>query len=52
MSVPLALVAIGGINRENMAAVKAAGAKYLAMVREFQDDTAARVAAVKELYSR
>jgi thiamine-phosphate diphosphorylase len=49
--VHLPLVAIGGVNRENMAAVKAAGAKYLAMVREFQDDTAARVAAVNELYS-
>jgi len=48
--VSLPLVAIGGVNLDNMAAVKAAGAKYLAMVREFQDDTAARVAAVNELF--
>ncbi len=50
--VALPIVAIGGINLENMAAVKAAGAKYPAMVREFQQETAARVAAVNELYSR
>jgi thiamine-phosphate diphosphorylase len=50
--IALPIVAIGGINRENMAAVKAAGAKYPAMVREFQEETAARVAAVNELYSR
>ena len=49
--VALPIVAIGGINLENMAAVKAAGAKYPAMVREFQEETAARVAAVNELYS-
>ncbi|MBN2400013.1 MAG: thiamine phosphate synthase [Candidatus Aminicenantes bacterium] len=46
----LPLAAIGGVNLENMAAVKAAGAKYLAMVREFQDDTAARVAAVNAIF--
>jgi thiamine-phosphate pyrophosphorylase len=44
------LVAIGGINLENMAAIKEAGAKYPAMVREFQEDTAARVTAVNQLY--
>jgi thiamine-phosphate pyrophosphorylase len=49
--ISLPLVAIGGVNRENMAAVKAAGARHLAMVREFQEDTAARVAAVNDLYS-
>jgi len=48
--VSLPLVAIGGVNLGNMAAVKAAGAKYPAMVREFQDDTAARVAAVNSIY--
>ena len=48
-SVPV--VAIGGVNLGNMAEVKAAGAKYPAMVREFQEDTAARVAAVNRLYS-
>jgi len=48
----LPLVAIGGVNLENMAAVKAAGAKYPAMVREFQLETAARVAAINELFSR
>jgi thiamine-phosphate pyrophosphorylase len=48
--VSLPLVAIGGVNLENMAAVKAAGAKYPAMVREFQDDTAARVAAVNKIF--
>jgi thiamine-phosphate pyrophosphorylase len=50
--VALPIVAIGGINRENMAAVKAAGAKYPAMVREFQQETAARVAMVNEFFSR
>jgi len=50
--VALPIVAIGGINLENMGAVKAAGAKYPAMVREFQQETAARVAAVNELYCR
>jgi len=49
--VSLPLVAIGGVNLGNMAAVKAAGAKYPAMVREFQADTAARVAAVNRLFS-
>ncbi len=48
--VSLPLAAIGGVNLENMAAVKAAGARYLAMVREFQNDTAARVAAVNKIY--
>jgi thiamine-phosphate pyrophosphorylase len=47
----LPIVAIGGVNLGNMAAVKAAGAKYPAMVREFQDDTAARVAAVNAIYT-
>jgi len=46
------LVAIGGVNLGNMAAVKAAGAKYAAMVREFQQDAAARSAAVNDLFSR
>ncbi len=45
------VVAIGGVNLGNMADMKAAGAKYPAMVREFQEDTAARVAAVNRLYS-
>ena len=45
------IVAIGGVNLENMAAMKAAGAKYPAMVREFQVKTAARVEAVNRLYS-
>jgi thiamine-phosphate diphosphorylase len=49
--ISLPLVAIGGVNLENMAAVKAAGAKYLAMVREFQDDTASKVAAVNKIYT-
>ena len=48
--VPLPLAAIGGVNLENMAAVKAAGAKYPAMVREFQEDTAARVALVNAVF--
>lgn len=48
VSIPLA--AIGGVNLGNMAAVKAAGARYMAMVREFQEDTAARVAAVNSLF--
>jgi thiamine-phosphate diphosphorylase len=46
----LPLVAIGGVNLENMGAVKEAGAKYLAMVREFQEDTAARVRAVNKIF--
>jgi thiamine-phosphate diphosphorylase len=50
-AVSLPIAAIGGVNLENMAAVKEAGAKYPAMVREFQQETAARVAAVNELYS-
>ena len=48
--VSLPLAAIGGVNLENMAAVKGAGATYLAMVREFQEDTAARVAAVNAIF--
>jgi thiamine-phosphate pyrophosphorylase len=48
VAVPIA--AIGGVNLENMAAMKAAGAKYPAMVREFQAETAARVAAVNRIY--
>jgi thiamine-phosphate diphosphorylase len=49
--VSIPLVAIGGVNLKNMAAVKAAGARYLAMVREFQTDTAASVAAVNAIYT-
>ncbi len=48
VAVPIA--AIGGVNLENMAAMKAAGAKYPAMVREFQAETAARVAAVNRIF--
>ncbi len=48
VSVPV--VAIGGVNLGNMADMKAAGAKYPAMVREFQQDTAARAAAVNRIY--
>jgi thiamine-phosphate pyrophosphorylase len=44
ISIPL--VAIGGINLDNMAQVKEAGVRNVAMVREFQNDTAAKVAAV------
>jgi thiamine-phosphate pyrophosphorylase len=51
METSIPLVAIGGVNLENMAEVKAAGATYAAMVREFQEDTAARSAAVNRLYS-
>jgi thiamine-phosphate pyrophosphorylase len=47
----LPVVAIGGIDLGNMAGIKAAGARYAAMVREFQEDTAARVAAVNRLFS-
>jgi len=50
--ISLPLVAIGGVNLANMAAVKAAGAKYAAMVREFQEDTAARVAAVNSFFNK
>ncbi|HSQ35065.1 MAG TPA: thiamine phosphate synthase [Candidatus Binatia bacterium] len=50
VEVSLPLVAIGGVNLNNMTEVKAAGAKYPAMVREFQNDTAARVAAVNEIF--
>jgi 8-oxo-dGTP diphosphatase len=48
--VSLPLAAIGGVTLGNMADVKAAGARYMAMVREFQEDTAARVAAVNRLF--
>jgi len=48
ISVPL--VAIGGINLDNMAEVKAAGVRNVAMVREFQNDTAAKVAAVNAFF--
>jgi thiamine-phosphate pyrophosphorylase len=50
ISIPL--VAIGGINLDNMAAVKAAGVRNVAMVREFQVDTAARVAAVNSFFNK
>jgi thiamine-phosphate diphosphorylase len=46
----LPIVAIGGVNLNNMLEVKAAGAKFLAMVREFHDDTTARVKAVNKIY--
>ncbi len=49
--VTIPIAAIGGINLENMADVKATGAKYAAMVREFQVDTAARVAAVNAIFN-
>jgi thiamine-phosphate pyrophosphorylase len=49
VSIPIA--AIGGVNLENVADMRAAGAKYPAMVREFQEDTAARVAAVNRIYT-
>ena len=49
--ISLPLVAIGGVNLDNMAEVKAAGARYLAMVREFQNDTAAKVAAVNSFFN-
>jgi thiamine-phosphate pyrophosphorylase len=49
ISIPL--VAIGGINLGNMAEVKAAGVRNVAMVREFQSDTAARVAAVNNFFN-
>jgi thiamine-phosphate diphosphorylase len=49
ISVPL--VAIGGINLDNMAEVKAAGVRNVAMVREFQNDTAAKVAAVNAFFN-
>ncbi|MBE0664973.1 MAG: thiamine phosphate synthase [Candidatus Aminicenantes bacterium] len=43
-------MAIGGINLDNMAEVKAAGVRNVAMVREFQNHTAARVAAVNSIF--
>ncbi len=49
-AVAIPIAAIGGVNLENMAAMKAAGAKYPAMVREFQAETAARVAAVNRIF--
>jgi thiamine-phosphate diphosphorylase len=48
--ISLPLVAIGGINLDNMAEVKAVGVGNVAMVREFQNDTAAKVAAVNSLF--
>jgi thiamine-phosphate pyrophosphorylase len=50
ISIPL--VAIGGINLDNMAQVKVAGVRNVAMVREFQEDTAARVAAVNAFFNK
>ncbi len=49
-AVHLPVVAIGGINLQNMAQVKAAGARNVAMVREFQQDTASKVRAVNALF--
>ena len=49
--VSIPLVAIGGINLDNMAEVKAAGVRNVAMVREFQNDTAAKVAAVNSFFN-
>lgn len=49
-AVAVPVVAIGGVNLENMGAVREAGARFPAMVREFQADTAARAAAVNRLY--
>jgi thiamine-phosphate diphosphorylase len=48
--IAIPLVAIGGINLDNMAEVKAAGVRNVAMVREFQNDTAAKVAAVNSFF--
>jgi thiamine-phosphate diphosphorylase len=48
--ITIPLVAIGGINLVNMAEVKETGIMNVAMVREFQDDTAARVAAVNAFF--
>jgi thiamine-phosphate pyrophosphorylase len=50
--VTVPLVAIGGINLDNMAGVKAAGVGNVAMVREFQSDTAAKVAAVNRFFNK
>jgi thiamine-phosphate diphosphorylase len=47
-TIPVA--AIGGVNLRNAPEARDAGAKFLAMVREFQEDAAARVAAVNRLY--
>jgi thiamine-phosphate diphosphorylase len=48
--IAIPLVAIGGINLDNMAEVKAVGVMNVAMVREFQNDTAAKVAAVNAFF--
>ena len=48
--ISILLVAIGGINLDNMAEVKAAGVRNVAMVREFQNDTAAKVATVNSFF--
>jgi thiamine-phosphate pyrophosphorylase len=48
ISIPL--VAIGGINLDNMAEVKATGIRNVAMVRELKNDTTARVAAVNSFF--
>jgi len=50
-AIEIPFVAIGGINLENMAKVKAAGVRNVAMVREFQNDTAAKVAAVNSFFN-
>ena len=49
VSIPLA--AIGGVNLGNAADVRAAGAKYAAMVREFREDTAARIVEINRIFS-
>lgn len=49
--ITIPLVAIGGINLNNMAEVKATGIRNVAMVREFQNDTAAKVAAVNKIFT-
>jgi len=51
-AVAIPVAAIGGVSLANGAAVKEAGAKYLAMVREFQEQAAERAAAANRLYSR
>jgi thiamine-phosphate pyrophosphorylase len=48
--ITIPLVAIGGITLDNMVEVKAAGIRNVAMVREFQKDTAAKVAAVNSFF--
>jgi thiamine-phosphate pyrophosphorylase len=49
-TVTIPLVAIGGINLGNMTEVKGAGVRNVAMVREFQNDTAAKVAVVNSFF--